>query len=76
MRLPLRFARNDRLNAVESQGDVMELSLKDRIVIRIKKALGMNIFLCDSCKWNWRSSCHRPERPFAVKCPDYEKRGK
>ena len=44
--------------------------------VRLKQMLGMNILICDSCKWNWRSSCHRPERPNATWCPDYEKRGK
>jgi hypothetical protein len=43
--------------------------------IKLKKMLGMNIILCDSCKWNWRSSCHDPARPNATWCPDYEKRG-
>jgi len=47
----------------------------DRIKFRVKKAMGMNIFLCDSCKWNWRSACHRPERPNATWCPDYQKKG-
>ncbi|MGQ9545864.1 MAG: hypothetical protein ACUVTR_01670 [Dehalococcoidia bacterium] len=44
--------------------------------INVKKALGMNIFLCESCKWNWRTACHRPERPNATWCPDYAKKGK
>ncbi|NQT31901.1 MAG: hypothetical protein HQ588_06160 [Deltaproteobacteria bacterium] len=44
--------------------------------IKIKKALGMNVILCDNCKWNWRSSCHDPVRPHATWCPDFEKRGK
>ena len=47
-----------------------------KIIVRIKRALGMNIFLCDSCKWDWRGACHNPERPNATWCPDYEKRGK
>jgi hypothetical protein len=42
--------------------------------VRLKQMLGMKIVICDSCKWNWRSSCHRPERPNATWCPDYEKR--
>ena len=46
------------------------------IKLRLKKALGMNIILCDSCKWNWRTACHHPERPNATWCPEYEKRGK
>jgi hypothetical protein len=47
-----------------------------RLKVKINKALGRNIFLCDSCKWDWRSTCHRPERPNATWCPDYERRGK
>jgi len=35
----------------------------------------MNIFLCDSCKWNWRGACRNRERPNATWCSEYEKRG-
>ena len=35
----------------------------DRLKIRVKKSLGRNVFLCDSCKWDWRSACHNPDRP-------------
>jgi hypothetical protein len=49
---------------------------RDKFTLRIKKALGMNIILCDSCKWNWRGSCHNPARPNATWCPEYEKRGR
>jgi len=28
-------------------------------------------FLCDNCRYDHPSSCHHPERPNAVKCPDY-----
>jgi hypothetical protein len=51
-------------------------SWADRAKISIKRMLGMNIALCGSCKWDWRSACHNPERPNAVWCPDYEKRGR
>ncbi|MEE8618789.1 MAG: hypothetical protein V3S84_01515, partial [Dehalococcoidales bacterium] len=47
-----------------------------KVSLRIKKALGMNIFLCDSCKWDWRGACHNPARPNATWCPDYKNRGK
>jgi hypothetical protein len=50
--------------------------LKDRIKLRLKKALGMNIILCDSCKWNWRGACHNEARPNATYCPEYKKRVK
>ena len=49
---------------------------KDRFTLSVKKALGMNVLLCDSCKWNWRSACRNPARPNATWCPEYEKRGK
>jgi hypothetical protein len=49
---------------------------KDRFVIGVKKWLGMNVLLCDSCKWNWRGACRNPERPNATWCPEYEKRYK
>jgi len=47
----------------------------DLLKIRCKQALGLNPVLCDKCKWNWRSACHRRERPNAVWCPDYSKKG-
>jgi hypothetical protein len=31
-------------------------------------------FLCDNCKYDHPSACHRPQRPNAVKCPDYRPR--
>ncbi|HDP34872.1 MAG TPA: hypothetical protein ENN29_07155 [Candidatus Hydrogenedentes bacterium] len=31
-------------------------------------------FLCDNCKYDHPSACHRPERPNAIKCPDYRPR--
>ncbi|MCK5182140.1 MAG: hypothetical protein KAQ73_06340 [Dehalococcoidia bacterium] len=48
----------------------------DKFKLGAKRALGMNMFICESCKWNWRSACHRPERPNATWCPDYTKKGK
>jgi len=47
----------------------------DRQHMRMKRALGLNTVLCDNCKWNWRSACHRPERQSAAWCPDYQKKG-
>jgi hypothetical protein len=32
-------------------------------------------FLCDNCKYDLPSACSRPQRPNAVKCPDYRPRG-
>jgi hypothetical protein len=47
----------------------------DNFKISLKKALGMKIILCDTCKYDWRGACRHPERPNAVWCPDYGKRG-
>jgi hypothetical protein len=47
---------------------------KDRLVISVRKWLGMNVILCASCKWDWRGACRNPERPNATWCPEYEKR--
>ncbi len=47
-----------------------------RLRTRLKEALGQNIFLCDTCKWNWPSACHRRERPNATECADYAARGR
>lgn len=44
-------------------------------MLAVKRSLGLNVILCDSCAWNWRSACHRPERPNATWCPEYKKRG-
>jgi hypothetical protein len=43
--------------------------------LRIKKFFGMNVILCNSCRWDWRSACHNRERPNATWCPDYQKKG-
>lgn len=31
-------------------------------------------FLCDSCRYNDARDCHRPERPNATSCEDYQRR--
>ncbi len=46
-----------------------------RFTLRVKKMLGMNVFLCNTCRWDWRGACHNRERPNATWCPDYEKKG-
>ena len=32
-------------------------------------------FLCDNCMYDHPSACDHPERPNAVKCPDYRPKG-
>jgi hypothetical protein len=29
-------------------------------------------FLCDNCRYDYDAACRRPQRPNAVKCPDYK----
>ncbi len=29
-------------------------------------------FLCDNCQLDYGTACIRPQRPNAVKCPDYQ----
>lgn len=29
-------------------------------------------FLCDNCRYDYDGACNRPERPNAIKCPDYK----
>jgi hypothetical protein len=31
-------------------------------------------FLCDSCRYDYRGACKRPERPNATACEDYRRR--
>ena len=35
---------------------------------------GSNEFLCDTCRYNSERDCSRPERPNAVRCPEYKRR--
>jgi len=30
--------------------------------------------LCDSCRYDYGNVCRRPERPNALKCPDYRRK--
>ncbi|HJX03496.1 MAG TPA: hypothetical protein VJ488_02940 [Dehalococcoidia bacterium] len=47
----------------------------EELKLKLRKMLGAEKILCNSCKYDWRSACHRAERPHAVWCPDYQKRG-
>jgi hypothetical protein len=31
-------------------------------------------FLCDSCRYDYRGACKRPQRPNATVCDEYERR--
>jgi hypothetical protein len=41
---------------------------------RLLARLGLGRILCDTCQFDWRGACERPERPNALICPDYRKR--
>ncbi|MDI6793809.1 MAG: hypothetical protein QME81_13250 [bacterium] len=43
---------------------------------KIKEAFrgGGDAFLCDTCRYDYPSACHRPERPNATRCPEYKPR--
>jgi hypothetical protein len=44
--------------------------------VKMKKALGMRVILCDTCKWDWRGACHNPARPNATWCPEYKNKNR
>lgn len=37
-------------------------------------ALGGKRPLCDTCRYDYGDACRRPERPNALRCPDYKRR--
>ena len=41
--------------------------LREKLMARVDQ----DRFLCDSCKYDHPSSCSRPERPNAKRCPEY-----
>lgn len=53
-----------------------DLSWWRRIAEALRRifALDSKRYLCDSCKYDYPSACRRPERPNALKCPDYKKK--
>jgi hypothetical protein len=45
-----------------------------KIIRSIRRVLQMEpVLLCDTCRYDHRNACRRPERPNAVECPDYKK---
>lgn len=55
-------------------GDVLPITRRLAEFLRRLFALGSKRYLCDTCKWDYGNACTRPERPNAVKCPDYKKK--
>ena len=54
--------------------DVLPITRRFTECLRRLFALGSKRYLCDSCKWDYGNACTRPERPNALKCPDYKKK--
>lgn len=48
--------------------------LTDRMRQRWQQMRAPGMFLCDTCKYDYRGACRRPERPNAAQCPDYKPR--
>lgn len=46
-----------------------------KILVSIKTAFRKERYLCDTCKYDYGDVCRRPERPNAITCPDYKRRG-
>lgn len=45
-----------------------------KIVRQLKRAFGLERFLCDTCRYDYGDACTRPERPNALECDDYKPR--
>jgi len=45
-----------------------------KLKVFFQKLFGGGKFLCDSCKYNYRDACTRPERPNARTCEEYRKK--
>lgn len=68
-----RSASADRLISLEMLRDILPVWLqKLRAWFRDTTGIGRGEFLCDTCLYNYGSACERPERPNAIRCPDYK----
>lgn len=46
-----------------------------RILASLKRLFGgSGSPLCDTCRYDYGDACSRPERPNALRCPDYKAR--
>jgi transposase-like protein len=48
------------------------LAFLQHIVRTLKTAFRGERFLCDDCRYDYNAACSRPERPNALRCPDYK----
>ena len=45
-----------------------------RLLAMLRGVSGGGAPLCDTCRYDYGEVCTRPERPNAMKCPDYKRR--
>lgn len=50
------------------------MALFSKIVAFLRRVLGLERILCDSCKYDWGDACTNPGRPNATKCSEYDAR--
>ena len=50
------------------------MSLFHRLLGTLRGLVSGGRPLCDTCKYDYGNVCTRPERPNALKCPDYKHR--
>ena len=50
------------------------MSFLQRILNWFRGRLPSSRPLCDTCKYDYGYVCTRPERPNALRCPDYKRR--
>ena len=49
-------------------------TIRDRMVIGMRRLLGKDVYLCHNCRWNWRSACNDPRWPNATWCREFKAR--
>ena len=56
------------------QGPRSRRGLLDRLLALLRGMGLRQAPLCDTCKYDYGNVCTRPERPNALRCPDYRRR--
>lgn len=69
-RIIIEVRRILRIGRVKEPGPTWS----DRLSIWFKRSLRRDVYLCNDCRWNWRSTCNNPDWPKATWCREYEKR--
>lgn len=50
------------------------MNFLERILGLFRRFVPSSRPLCDTCKYDYGNVCKRPERPNALRCPDYKRR--